>query len=155
MCTYNRRPLLPFLMDPKVHKEGKTLRTYTRMCHHLVLNSYLDPPHSHFRVPTQIVFSNSLYFPCPITNFRCDNLKFSPQISQYPLPLESANLQLEQTKFPVFSLCFGEIIKFPVFSLTGFFCGHFPCFSCAVGTLPFQNTVSVPLLSKETMYLDI
>ena len=33
------------------------------------------------------------------------------------LPLESGNLQLEQNKFHVFSMCFGKISKFPVFSL--------------------------------------
>ena len=43
--------------------------------------------------------------------------------------------ELNQTKFPVFSLCFGKISKFPVFSLTGIFFCHFPCFPCAVGTL--------------------
>ena len=58
--------------------------------------------------------------------------KFLQQILQYPLPLASGNLQLEQTKFPMFSLYFGKIFKFPVFSLTGNFLCHFPC---AVGTL--------------------
>ena len=37
-------------------------------------------------------------------------------ISDTDLPLESGNLQLEQTKFPVFSLCLVKISKFPVFS---------------------------------------
>ena len=114
------------------------------------------------RVPTQIVFSNSLCFPCvfPVQSqifpvpiyIICDyyidetdladllgqKWKFSRQILQYPLLLESGNLQLEQTKFPVFSLCFGKISKFPVFSLTGIFWGRFPSFPsfpCAVGTL--------------------
>ena len=45
------------------------------------------------------------------------------------------DLQLEQTKFPVFSLCFGKISKYPVFSLKGFVFGLFPCFPYAVGTL--------------------
>ena len=63
---------------------------------------------------------------------------FSRQISKYLLPLESGNLKLEQTKFPVFSMCFGKISKFPVFSLTGIFLGHFPCFPCAVGTLLYK-----------------
>ena len=44
------------------------------------------------------------------------------KISSFFLPLESGNLQLELTQFPVFSL-------------TGNFFGHFPCFPCAVGTL--------------------
>ena len=35
----------------------------------------------------------------------------------------------------MFSLCFEKKSRFPVFSLTGIFFGHFPCFSCAVGTL--------------------
>ena len=95
----------------------------------------------HCRVPTQIVFSNSLCFPCPTANFPCDNLHnlwllhtqnwlsrpiqllekkdfFLRQISQYPLLLESEYLQFEQAKFPVFgqnSLCFDKISKFPVF----------------------------------------
>ena len=47
--------------------------------------------------------------------------EFSRQISKYLLPLESGNLQLEQTKFPVFSQCFGKMSKFPVFSLTRIF----------------------------------
>ena len=107
------------------------------------------------RVPTQIVFSNSLCFPCvfPVQSqifpvpiyIICDyyidetdladllgqKWKFSRQILQYPLLLESGNLQLEQTKFPVFS-------KFPGFFLTGIFLGRFPsfpCFPCALGTL--------------------
>ena len=51
------------------------------------------------------------------------------QISKYLLPLESGNLQLEQTKFPVFWQNFQITCVFPdrVFS--------FPCFLCAVGTL--------------------
>ena len=57
-------------------------------------------------------------------------------MSQYLLPLELRNLQLERTKYPLFSLCFGKISKFPVFSMTGIFFGYFPCFPCAVGTLP-------------------
>ena len=59
--------------------------------------------------------------------------KFSRQISQYHFPLESGNLQLEQTKFPVFSLCIGKISKFPVFSLTGIFFWSFSLFSLCRG----------------------
>ena len=70
----------------------------------------------------------SQIFPVPV--------KFSRQILQYPLPLESGNLQFEQTKFPVFSMCFGKISKFLVFSL-----GHFPCFPCAVGTLRYFSNL--------------
>ena len=61
-------------------------------------------------------------------------------LSKYLLPLESGNLQLEQIKFPVFSLCFGKFSKVPVFSLTGIFFDHFLCFPrfpCAVGTLSY------------------
>ena len=54
------------------------------------------------------------------------------------------NLQFEQTKSPVFSLCFGKIPKFPVFCLTGNFFGHFPCFPCAVGTLSICRSASSP-----------
>ena len=93
-----------------------------------------------YRVPTQIAFSNLLFslsdcklFPCQFTSFVTitytkltwqiypasgKKWEFSQQISQYRLPLESGNLQLEQTKCPVFALCFGKISKFPVFSLT-------------------------------------
>ena len=31
------------------------------------------------------------------------------EISQYPISLDSGNLQLEETKFPLLSLCFGKI----------------------------------------------
>ena len=56
-------------------------------------------------------------------------LKNSRQILIYLLPLESGNLQLEQTKFPVFSPWFGKISKFPVFSLTrNYFLTFFPVF---------------------------
>ena len=77
------------------------------------------------RIPTQIVFLNSLFFPCfSLSNHKFSlrqfmyfvtitytkltppahpkNWKFSGQISKYLLPLESGNLQLEQIKFPVF-----------------------------------------------------
>ena len=72
---------------------------------------------------------------------------FLRQLSQYPLLLESEHLQLELTKFPVFSLCLDKIpcvltkfSKFPVFGLTGIFCCcHFPCFPCALGTLHTIN----------------
>ena len=37
------------------------------------------------------------------------NWEFSRQTSKYLSPLESGNLQLEQTKFPVFPLCFRKI----------------------------------------------
>ena len=37
--------------------------------------------------------------------------RFPWQISKYVLPLESGNLQLEQTKFPVFFLCFCKILN--------------------------------------------
>ena len=106
------------------------------------------------RVPTQIVFSNSLCFPCvfpvqllifPVTIYLiCDyyihktdlvDLSsfwekkgiFLQQISQYPLLLESEHSQLEQAKFPVISLCFDKILKFPVFSL---------CFDKIPGVFP-------------------
>ena len=82
--------------------------------------------------------------------------KFSvSKISKYLLPLESGNLELEQTNFPVFwqkikyllplesgnlelvskpnSLCFGNISKFPMFSLTGNLFCHFSLFSLCSG----------------------
>ena len=100
------------------------------------------------REHTQIVFSNFLCFPFPTANFPCANLhnlwllhvyieltwqtypasgkKKLPQISQYPLLLESEHLQLELTKFPVFSVSFDTISKFLVFALTGIFFAIFP-----------------------------
>ena len=74
-----------------------------------------------------ITYTKLLYPDPPKKNLR--------QISKYLLPKGSGNLELEQTKFLVFSLCFGKISKFPVFSLTGIFFCHFPCFPCGVGTL--------------------
>ena len=102
------------------------------------------------RVPTQVVFSNCLCFPCffpvrrqifPVPIYViCDyyihktdladlsslitkiEKSKNQKISKYLLPLESGNLQLEQTKFPVYFL-------------TGIFFCHFPCFPCAVGTM--------------------
>ena len=77
--------------------------------------------------PTQIVFSNSLCFPCvfPVqpqilhmaiyvicdVNSLFKKCRCSQQITQYPLPRVSGNLQLEQTKcvFPVF----WQNFKFP------------------------------------------
>ena len=57
--------------------------------------------------------------------------RFSRQILRYLLPLESGNLQLEQTKFPVLSLCFGKISKFSVFSDRQFIFGYFPFSLCS------------------------
>ena len=91
------------------------------------------------RVPTQVAFSNSLFIPCPTAIFPCANLCdlllfhtqnssfkqmeiFAANISKYLLPLESGNLQHEETKFPVF----WQNFKIPPL-------GHFPCFPCAVG----------------------
>ena len=67
-------------------------------------------------VPTQIVFSNSLCFSClfpvqpqifpvpiyMICNYNIHKTDVSSLKKNYLLPLESGNLQLEQTKFPVF-----------------------------------------------------
>ena len=110
-------------------------------------NNIIYEGHRHsilrYRIPTEIVFSNSPCFPyvfplsdgkfslCDLwllhtqnwlgrlTKLKKKNWRFSWQISKYLLPLESGNLQLERTKFPVFSLYFGKISKFPVFSLKG------------------------------------
>ena len=103
------------------------------------------------RVPTQIAFSNSVsdrnFSLCQFTWFVTitytklpypdapKKWKFSQQIPKYLLPLGLGNLQLEQTKFPVFSLCFGKIFKFLVFSLTGIIFWQFPCFPCGMDTL--------------------
>ena len=111
-----------------------------------------------YRVPTQIVFSNSLCFPCvfpvrlqifPVPIYKiceyyihrtdlADQKKwiFLQQLLQYPLLLESEHLQLELTEFPVFFLCLNKIpcvliffSKFPVFSLCFDFFPKFPVFS--------------------------
>ena len=70
--------------------------------HYLQAETYNQGTHSNF------IFK--FRFPCPTTNFlgRLIHLKkgnlltFSQQNSKYLLHLESRNLQLEQTKFPVF-----------------------------------------------------
>ena len=61
---------------------------------------------------------------------------FALQIVKNLLILESRNLSKPN------SLCFGKIFKVPVFSGQNLF-GHFPCFSCAVGTLRDGLTVSL------------
>ena len=99
------------------------------------------------RVPTQISFSNALCFPCffPVKpqifhvsiyvicgyyihkTDLADLSRLKKKLSKYILILESGNLQLEQTKFLLFS---------PI----GNYFGHFPCFPCfpcAVGILYF------------------
>ena len=91
---------------------------------------------STYRVPTKIALSNSLCFPCvfpiqlqifPVPIYViCDYYihktdladlsnftEFSHQISEYLLPLGSGNLQLEQTKFPVFWQIFQIPCVFP------------------------------------------
>ena len=90
-----------------------------------------------FPVPISIICDCYIYTKLTWQTFPASGKKwkFLQQILQYPLPMASGNLQLEQTKFPMFSLHFGIVSKFPVFSLTGNFLCHFPCFPCAVGTL--------------------
>ena len=99
------------------------------------------------------------YCPCFSTSsFKKENIYFPWQ--KYLLPLESGNLKLVQTKFPAFSLCFGNISKFPVFSLTGNFflpfslCSGYP--ACLffnillkpnLGRYPFPRLSTPPLLS--------
>ena len=56
----------------------------------------------------------------------------SRQILTHLLPLESGNLQHEQTKLPVFWQNFQIACVFPE---REFSFGYFPCFPCAVGTL--------------------
>ena len=75
----------------------------------------------------------------------------SRQISKYLSPLESENLQLEQTKLPVFSLCFGKISKFPVFSLTVIFLLLFSLFSLCSGypEIRLSHQASVNTCSPE------
>ena len=123
------------------------------------------------RVHTQIEFSNSLCVPCVFP--------VQPEIFPVPIyviceyyihktdlpdlstlkkifknifyPIQSGNLQLDQTKFLAFSLCFGNISKLPLFSLTAIFCWYFPCFPrfpCAVGTLSRKCKNSPPLNHK-------
>ena len=60
-----------------------------------------------YRVSTQIAFSNSLSFPLPkyvICDYYIHKIDLA-DISNFKknlIPIESGNLQLEQTKFPVF-----------------------------------------------------
>ena len=68
--------------------------------------------------------------------------RFSWQILKYLLPLESGNLQLEQTKFPEFSL-------------TGIFLVHFRCFPCAVGTLLLSLSIASASGIKFLQLIDI
>ena len=57
------------------------------------------------------------------------NWKFLRQILKYILPLELGNLQLDQTKFPVFSLSFGKISTVPVFQFSLFsLCSGYPVY---------------------------
>ena len=80
--------------------------------------------------------------------------KFSRQKLKYVLPLQSGNLHLEQTKFPVFWQNFQNSL----FSLTGNFLGHFPCFPCAVGTLPltyFHDPFPHPQRHPSTICSDL
>ena len=58
-------------------------------------------------------------------------LELSLHISYYSLPFESRSLQLEQTKFPMFWQNFRILFGFPDRE----FCGHFPCFPCAMRTM--------------------
>ena len=111
-----------------------------------------NTPHPQSGYPFKLLFQIPCIFPVqrqifPVTNYViCDYyihktdladlssfksvfFRFSKQISKYRLSLESGNLQPKQTKFPLFSLCFGKISKFPVFTLTGIFLGAiFPVF---------------------------
>ena len=105
------------------------------------------------RAPTQIAFSNSLCFPCffpvrrqifpvpiyvicnyyihktDLADFSSFKKQFSQPISKYLLPLESGNLQLEQTKFPVFWQNFQIPCVFPDRT----FLGPFSLFSLCSG----------------------
>ena len=97
------------------------------------LNSYLQIPYF------------PCFFPCPTGNVSYVNFsslwqlhlqakltfkkesKILHQILQYPVSLESGNLLLEQTKFPVFWQFFQIPCVFP----DGIFMGHFPVFPCS------------------------
>ena len=104
------------------------------------------------RVPTQILFTNSLCFPCPSGSFPCAHLrncnnfisetalktklKVSQQISKYPVSLELRSFLLEQTN----SLCFAKIPKFPVFPLTENFLGTLTLFFLCSGDSQFVSS---------------
>ena len=105
------------------------------------------------RVPSQVAFSNSLCFPCPSATFPCTNLhdlwllhtqnwlgrlfQLQSQISKYLLPLESGDLQLEQTKFPVFWHNF----KIPCVFPDRDFWGPFSLFSLCTGYPDMYNLI--------------
>ena len=117
-----------------------------------------------------MAFSNSLCFPClfpvqaqtfpvPIyviceynipyakltkQNYPASNKnwKCSQQILKYILPLESGNLQIEHTKFPVFWQSFQIPCVFP-----DFFVATFPVFSCTVYSSGYPDTNIYPHIS--------
>ena len=64
-------------------------------------------------------------------------IEFSRQILIYL----SGNLQREQTKFPVFFLCFGKISKFPVFFPDREFFGPFSLFSLCSGYPDYKKNL--------------
>ena len=114
-------------------------------------------------VPTQITFfffkffvfslffSLSVNFSVVLTYKICDSnihktaladissvlkkLELSLHISYYFLPFESRSLQLEPTKFPMFWQNFRNLFGFPDRE----FCGHFPCFPCAMRMFSLCN----------------
>ena len=103
-----------------------------------------------YRVPTQIVFLNSLCFKFSLCQF--------PQFGR-PIQLLEKNRNFRVKYHNILylghqeiynlnkqnSLCFGKIAKFPVFSQTGNYFCHFRCFPCAVGTLAIVPPVLISL----------
>ena len=91
------------------------------------------------RVPAQILFeipSVFLFFPVRTTHFPWQT--HSKNLGNYTTNIEISlifRINHLAHKIP----CFGKISRIPVFSQTGNFCCHFPCFPCAVGTLPWHN----------------
>ena len=142
--------------DHKGHSKSN-FKLHKRGC--LLMNKLIQNSKAKGRVPTQIVFSNSLCFSCvfpvqlqifPVPVYIiCDYYIHKTELAHLPsfwkkkeifaaniaisFTFRTRELQLEQTKFAVFSLCFGKISKLSVFSLKGIFFGPFPCFPCAVG----------------------
>ena len=75
------------------------------------------------------------------------NGNFLRQISKYLLSLESGDLQLQQTKFHVFSLWFGKTSKFSV--LQGILLAIFPvslCSSKSLDKVPWDRYITEYLL---------
>ena len=136
---------LKTLANPTQEPNARTQREFQRKQVEYGLVGHRSPGYPlklHFQIPC--VFPVPIYVICDYYILKTDWADFARfrflflflrQILKYLLPLESGNLQLEQTKFPVF---------WQNFQIPYVFFGHFPyfsCFPCAVGTLIHDGPV--------------